>query len=427
MTRVTADADIDRRRRSRLNDVTALDPFVRRHSGVIPAVAAPAPDGIRRNVRRPIPGTWLARLRCVMRALLPAVIYLAGQALTMRLVAFVGTRHEQGFAELLNSWDGLHFLEIARNGYTFAVGPDIRNSPAFFPGYPALVRWTSDLTGVSLETAGFCASTVSGVAFAYGLVRLAGRLPGVDRRTAMLWVGLVCVAPLSIVLAMTYTESFFCALAVWSLACALENRWLWCGALALVAGLVRPTGFALSGALLLVAVIALVRRRATVRQLIAALVAPLGTIGYLGWVGLRAGSPTAFFDTQANGWGTKFDFGAGTLRFVTKALDTAPAVLDLVVVVVIGASIILLGLLVRQRRPLLLIAYTALVMVSNIGSDGIMNSKVRLMVPAFLLLLPVAVWLDRQSTAVRWTGITVFAMAGIWYSAYGLIIYRYAI
>ncbi|MEJ7650256.1 MAG: mannosyltransferase family protein [Nakamurella sp.] len=362
-----------------------------------------------------------------MYALLPAIIYLAGQALTMRLVAFVGARHERTFAELLNSWDGLHFLEIARNGYTFAVGPDIRNSPAFFPAYPALVRWTSDLTGVSLEAAGFCASTASGVAFAYGLVRLAGRLPGVDRRTAILWVGLVCVAPLSIVLAMTYTESFFCALAVWSLACALENRWLWCGALALVAGLVRPTGFALSGALILVTVVAVVGRRATVRQVIAALVAPLGTIGYLGWVGLRSGSPTAFFDTQANGWGTKFDFGAGTLRFVTKALDTAPAVLDLVVVVVIGASIILLGLLVRQRRPLLLIAYTALVMVSNIGSDGIMNSKVRLMVPAFLLLLPVAVWLDRQSAAVRWTGITVFALAGIWYSAYGLIIYRYAI
>lgn len=424
---VTTCSDIDGCRSSRLNDVTALDPFVRGHSGAVPDVATPAPDGIHQHFRGPMAGAWWPRVLSGLNVLLPAIIHLAGQAVTMRLVAFVGARHERGFAELLNSWDGLHFIEIARKGYSFSVGPDIRNSPAFFPAYPALVRWTSDLTGVSLPTAGFCASTVSGVAFAYGLVRLAGRLPGVDRRVAILWVGLVSVAPLSIVLSMTYTESFFCALAVWSLAFALENRWLWCGAPALVAGLVRPTGFALSGALILVAVVAVVRRRADGRQIIAALCAPLGTIGYLGWVGIRSGSPTAFFDTQANGWGTKFDFGAGTLRFVGKALDTAPAVLDLAVVGVIGASIILLGLLVRQRRQLLLIAYTALVMVSNIGSDGIMNSKVRLMVPAFLLLLPLAVWLDRQSRTVRWTGITVFALAGIWYSAYGLIIYRYAI
>jgi hypothetical protein len=71
--------------------------------------------------------------------------------------------------------------------------------------------------------------------------------------------------------------------------------------------------------------------------------------------------------------------------------------------------------------------YSAGVLLMDLSSNGLMNSKARLMVPAFTLLVPVALALAkrRQSTAVL--TLCAMAVASSWFGAYALTSWGYAI
>ena len=100
---------------------------------------------------------------------------------------------------------------------------------AFFPGYPALVRWVDGLPGVDLIGAAFTVSLVSGVFCAYGLHRLGRRVRGGSREAGLILVALFAASPMAVVLSMTYSEATFCALAAWSLVGVVERRWILAG------------------------------------------------------------------------------------------------------------------------------------------------------------------------------------------------------
>jgi hypothetical protein len=106
---------------------------------------------------------------------------------------------------------------------------------------------------------------------------------------------------------------------------------------------------------------------------------------------------------------------------------TAPSVLDVATAAVLIAAGVLVVCCVRQRQPLLLVAYGAAVLAEVVGSAGIMNSRVRLLVPAFTLLLPVVAWLCRLRTSSMIAALAGITVAGSWFSAYGLTIWPYAI
>lgn len=375
--------------------------------------------------------------------LAPAVVYLAVRLFGVVALAVLSAADGESFANNLRVWDSQWYLEIAGDGYG-GVDPRMvdghgNRSPetplAFFPGYPLLIRLFTLVPGIGLSGAAITASLAAGVACAYGLVRLARHVADDDRhrqRVGLLLVALFAATPMSIVLSMPYTEALFCALAAWALVGAVEHRWLLAGAACAAAGLVRPTAAALIAVIGLAALVALVvawrdRSAPLWPRLAAIALAPSGMLTYLGWVAVQTGDLNGYFELQQRGWSSSFDFGAATLRFVAATLTGDRSAFETFTVWIVLAALVLLVVSVRYRVPWPLLLFAALVVVMDLGSDGLMYSKVRLLLPAFPLLLPLALGLANRRTTTAVTATALFVCFGSWFSAYALTVWQYAI
>jgi hypothetical protein len=400
------------------------------------AVSGAAKEPTAPIVGRRTAGRLTARARIVAASVAgPAAVYLSGQALTVGMLAWLCRVRGRSLLGRLTAWDGGHFLHIAAHGYTFSVERGTSGSPAFLPGYPAVVAALHALTGVPLVPTALAVSWLCGLALACALPGMVRHVRGTDASAELVTVALVAVSPMSVVLAMAYSEALFCALTSWALLFALRHRWWAAGSLGFAAGLVRISGLALAAAFAVAAIITLVTHRHGLRSGVrralgpglAALAAAAGTAGWVIGSGLRMGSPTAWFQAQNNGWDSRFDFGAATARFAYRMATTAPNLLEVVTAGVLIGAIVLVVCSVRQHQPALIIVYGAAAVAEVIGSDGIMNSKIRLLIPAFTILLPAAAWLSRIPRRNLITVLIGAGIAGSWLSAYGLTIWPYAI
>jgi hypothetical protein len=373
------------------------------------------------------------RPRLLLPTVAPAAVYLG-----VRLVGVAALGMMAGGSRLvdtLRAWDGSWLLAIAKYGYA-GVPDDMLDAYGnhtsytafgFFPGYPALVSATGTLTGGHLVLAGLLVSLVAGVVAAYGLARLGALVPGGSTRAGLVLVGLFAAAPMGVVLSMTYTEAVFCALAAWSLVGVLQRQWLLAGLTAAGAGLVRPTAAALVMAVGVAALAAVLARRDGWRPWVGGALAASGLLGYLGFVALVTGRLDGWSAIQRTGWGWYLDGGAATLRFTRDALAGGTEVFDLAIVLALAASLALLAVSIRMRLPWPLLVYGALVLVIVWGSEGLAHAKLRLLLPAFTLLLPVAIGLARRRTGTAVAVVLAAALASAWYGGYALTIWRYGI
>ncbi len=395
------------------------------------AEAEEVPDA----VPEPAPA-WTARR--IASLLAPALIFLGIRELGLLVLTWMASRNDHTVSEVLRSWDGQWFLAIADGGYAGvpdglvdAYGQRSFETPlAFFPGYPLLVRWFAALDGsggIGLVTAALTVTIVAGVVCSYALARLGRHIRGGSPRAGLILVALFAATPMSVVLSMAYSEAVFCALAAWSLVGVLEKRWLLAGVCCALAGVVRSTGAALVLAVGLAAVLVIVRRPSSWQAWAGALLAPVGLVGYLAWVGIQTGEWNGWFALQQRGWGTGFDGGAATLRFSLDALADARSVLEVTTVALIVVALVLLVIMVVRKVEWPLTAYAATVLAMDLASNGLMNSKARLMLPAFTLLIPVALALSRRRPATAVLALCGLAVAGSWFGAYALTSWGYAI
>jgi hypothetical protein len=366
-------------------------------------------------------------------ALAPAGVYLGVRAVGVAVLALMA-----GPARLvpeLTSWDAAWLLAIAGHGYdgvpahmVDAFGNHTRDTATgFFPGYPALVAALGVFTGGNLGVAGLLVSALAGVAAAYGISRIGELVPGGSRRAGLLLTALFAATPMSVVLSMAYTEALFCALAAWALVCVLQERWLLAGFCAAGAGLVRPTASAVVGAVGLAALVAVLDRRHGWRPWAGGLLAVSGLLGYLGWVAVRTGEPDGWFRVQRSGWGWYLDGGAATALYLARVLAGGERVFELVTVLALAGSLVLLGVAVARRTPWPLLAYAALALMSVWGTHGLMNAKLRLLVPAFVLLVPVATGLARRRPTTAVAVVVAAALTSAWFGGYALTTWRYGI
>jgi hypothetical protein len=365
----------------------------------------------------------------------PGLIFVGIRLFGLTVLLWQSWANGYQLADRLTRWDGQWFLGIAGGGYANvplglvdAYGRRSAVTPlAFFPGYPYTVEAMRFVTGAGLITTGLLVSLLAGVVLAHGLARLGELVPGGSRRAGLLLVALVAAAPMGVVWSMAYSEALFCACAVWALVAVLRREWVlagWCSALA---GLVRPTGFAVLAAVGLATLVAVLRRQDGWRPWAGGILAPLGLAGYLGFVAARTGSPTGWFTLQRHGWDSKFDAGAATLRFSAAVLRTRRSVLEVVTIAILIGAIALLVKCLRQNTPWPLMVYAAGVLVMDLGSNGLMNSKARLLLPAFTLLLPVALTLARRRpSTVAWV-LTTVTLTSAWFGGYALTGWHYAI
>jgi hypothetical protein len=232
---------------------------------------------------------------------------------------------------------------------------------------------------------------------------------------------------------MAYSESLFTALAAWSLYAVLTGRWLTAGLLAALAGLTRPVGAAVVAAVWVAAITSFVgdsvRDRSTPRpdgaptwrRALGMLLAPLGAAGYVLWVGHRTGKgPLGYLDVQA-GWRNGFDGGYAFARFVGDKFTSFPSALAGVGLIVGVALVVWLYVTcVRQGQPLPLLVYAGIVTALALCASSYFGSKPRLLLPAFPLLLPLALALARLRTSRSALVLGGVAVASAVYGAFWL-------
>ncbi|WP_205351153.1 hypothetical protein [Streptomyces sp. CB09001] len=337
--------------------------------------------------------------------------------------------------DVLATWDGWWYLQVAEHGYSPAlVRLDSdglftvqQNSVAFFPLYPALIRMVSESTGLGLYGSGILVSVVSSFIAAAGIYAVISLLAGA--RAGTVAAGLWAVAPGAGVEWAVYSESLFVAIAAWTCYAVMKGRWATAGLLAFTVGLNRPTSAVLIGAVGLAALVTLARpasrREHGVRgPVYAMLVAPLGLLSYIAWVGWSTGEATAYFTLQREGWAHFFDYGAYTwdvLRNLAVGRGDYPFAFstpDLLSLQLVLALPFLIALMLRKRPPLVLVAYTLATIVTVLGTQQMFGNTMRYLLPAFPLLLAPAVALSR----LRLPSLIVFfataSIASGWYAHY---------
>ncbi|MEU6192584.1 hypothetical protein [Streptomyces sp. NPDC047061] len=336
--------------------------------------------------------------------------------------------------DVLGTWDGWWYQQIALHGYHPALVPVPGatglitlqgNSAAFFPLYPALMRVVMEVTGLGPFGAGLLVSVVASFAAALGIAAVAAWVGG--PRAGLAAAGLWAVWPGSGVEWAVYSDSLYVALAAWALYAVLTRRWLTAGVLTFAAGLNRPTAAALVAALAVAALLALRRRTDGVaRPLTAMLVAPLGLLGYLGWVGHRMGDYGGYFALQSGAWGHEFDYGRQTLDVLTSVpvghfgyLFALPFA-DVIGVGVVLLDLALLPLLFRLRPPAVLVVHTVLTLALVLGSQQYFANVSRYLLPAFPLFVPLAVALRRISLPCLCVLLGIAALASGSYAGYAL-------
>lgn len=384
----------------------------------------------------------------VLPILVFAAVRLVGVAVLARFADVRGT----SLAAVLQLWDGRWMLAIAQYGYGAvpASNTDARgiHTPdtafAFFPGYPYLVGAVAKLPGVNVYGAAILVTLVAGALAAVAVARIgrwcareAGGREAPAHTTGLTLVVLFAAAPMGVVLSMAYTEALFCAIVAWSLVGVLERRWLLAGLTALAAGTIRPTGIVLIAVVMAAAFLAatgLPRGKTGAvgvdhggwRAWAAVLLAPLGWLGYLGVVWGHTGSPLGWFDIQTSGWGTEFDWGRATLGFINNALLTSDQIAPVATALVLLATVGLIGVNIAARTPWPLLLYGTLVTATIVLSSGLMMSRARLLLPAFVLLVPVATLLARQTPAVRNTALVCAVALSSWFGAHMLTVFPHA-
>ncbi|MFG2363383.1 glycosyltransferase family 39 protein [Streptomyces mirabilis] len=362
----------------------------------------------------------------------PALLgYAAVRALGVLTLALWSAANGKSAHTLLTArWDALWYTRVADLGYGYEVrlpGGDVHSNLAFFPLLPWLERLVSALTPLSYADAGLLVSTLASLAAAWGIFAVADHVygPRVGVCAVLVWA----VLPVGIVQSMAYSESLFTALAAWSLYAVLTGRWVTAGLLAAFAGLTRPVGAAVVAALWVAAITSFVRDRSAhpahgapvLRRALGMLLAPLGAAGYVLWVGHRTGKgPLGYLDVQA-GWRNGFDGGYAFARFVGDKFTSFPSALAGVGLIVGVALIVWLYVTcVRQGQPAALLVYAGIVVALALCASSYFGSKPRLLLPAFPLLLPLALTLARLRTSRSALILGGVAMASALYGAFWL-------
>jgi len=342
---------------------------------------------------RPAPGA-----APLIRRILPAVAgYLAVRAVgLLLLLAYGRSHHHSTLARLAVAWDGGWYVRIAQTGYRVSNGligqHGIPYSPrAFFPLYPWLARLLGHQLSVGAGTALVVVSGAAGVVAAAGIYACAAHCCG--HRAGVVAAVLWGVLPLAAIENLAYSEALFTAFAAWALYAVLSGRWLWAGTLTVLAGLTRPTAMALTGAVVLAALLELRRWHRSDslpwRPLAGALLAPLGWVGYMLWTDWVVGSPMGYFHIQ-DAWGSSFDAGISTVAWYVGLVFVHRSWSGLVTGLTAIAYVWLFRDALRRRQPPALLAFSAGLLVLDLGNSSAHPPLARFLLPAFALLFPLA-------------------------------------
>ncbi|MEU5630499.1 hypothetical protein ACH47C_03105 [Streptomyces rishiriensis] len=370
------------------------------------------------------------RRRFELGKALPALAVFASVRLTGVILATLWSlhlgRHPRTVLGL--AWDGHWYWHLSQYGYGLIVhskgSHGVHNDLAFFPLFPGLIRAGATVLPIGPINVALLIAWSAALVAAWGVYAVGELLH--TRRVGIILVALWALLPHAILLTMAYAEPLMTAFSAWSLYAMLTRRWLTAGTLAILAGLCRPNGLAVAVAVVTGAVAHLWQlRRAgeptAARAWATAAVAPLGWLGYIGWVGLRTHDPVGYFHVQSL-WGSRFDFGHYTAHMFKHVIVGHDTLVVYVTAAIVLGSLLLFVFCVLNRMPLPLLTYCAVLMVIALGGTHFFTSKPRFLLPAFPLLLPLAVHLARSRLRTVVVLLTALAGVSLFYGTYLLTV-----
>ncbi len=291
------------------------------------------------------------------------------------------------FLRALGRWDSAWYLDVSRRGYRgIRFGKATHASEAFFPGYPLIVRFTSTVMHTPRLLAALLVTSVFGVITVIVLWRLVSEYSGTA--AARRAVTLFCFSPGSFVLSMGYSESLYVCMAALSLLMLTHRRWWAAGACAALAGFTRPNGIALVLTCVVVACVAVHRRRDW-SAFIAPLLGSLGIMLYFSFLLARTGKLLTWFAVERQGWGDRVAPISGFVHHLAGLRHTSlhpTGMNDAVWIAFTLLGGIGLVLLARWRPPLPVALYgtaTALLAASSYQ----VGLRPRMLLTAFPILL----------------------------------------
>lgn len=299
-----------------------------------------------------------------------------------------GLRPELGLTEILTDWDGNFYKMIAQDLYQPVGGtweePELKL--AFFPVLPVVVHVLHLVSGVGVHVLGPLVSIVVALFAFVALVRHVARKFGDAVATAT--CALMLFSPNAFVLSMFYTEGLFLLIAVLVFDKLDKKQWAGAGLLALIGGLVRPSGFVLFVPCVIAAIDARRREPSNWRMFVAPVLAPLGFIAWVAYVAQRTGEPFGYFSIQSEVWGARIDGGAAFLRGLVDLFDVSDHNLDVKMSVAAGLILGLGGLALswKQKVDATYIGYSVALVALTIFNER-QSSGWRFLLPAFPLFL----------------------------------------
>ena len=198
--------------------------------------------------------------------------------------------------EILSSWDGEHYTEIASNGYSID-GADRRRF-AFFPLLPTVAGLLGGQSHAALAGILFSQICYLGCIILLNNIVL-GKKPTPLHLQPGFWL---LVSPLSFFFLVFYTESLFLFLTLLMVSACRKECFKLAFVLGILLGLTRPTAICLPIVFLWWAVQNFRQRKNYTGLLICAPAPLLGVIIYVGLVGYLVGEPFAYLHIQREWW-----------------------------------------------------------------------------------------------------------------------------
>ncbi len=331
-------------------------------------------------------------------------------------------------------WDTGFYLSIAEEGYQFENVP--LPSVAFFPLYPMLIRAASVLTRDPLK-AGILIANLALLAGAILLYRLAAE--DWDQGTAERTIWYLLIFPVSFFGSAIYTESLFLLLGIAALYLARKDRWWAAGLVSVLASLTRFVGVILAPVL----VIEWLQQRKDAAKrvydengsmripgwsdLIAALLAPLGTLFYMLYSQLTFGDALIFV-RASQAWARQPESPLSTVsEILTRpaqgwidALAAGALPLDNWVDLIFVLFFVGIGIVLLVQRRWSEGAYVLLGALIPLSSGLLMSQRRYMWVlfPAFILLgrWGENPWVDRTIFVISLLALGLFtSMYANWY------------
>ena len=225
--------------------------------------------------------------------------------------------------DVLNSWDGAWYYEVARHGYPHHIPPNItffqlEARAAFFPLFPRVVWAINKVVPGGDVVAALGLNLLLGAVFVLLVGLMTRRLFG--NKVASRAMVLTALFPGSFVLSFAYSEAIMLVLVAGCLLFLMQRRWLLAGILAGLATASRPNAIAIVASCVVAAIVAIVQRREW-KALLAPLLAPVGWISFQLFLAHQTGERDAWFRVQGRGLGRGHELRADGHQSDRQRLD----------------------------------------------------------------------------------------------------------